>query len=90
MKATTPKTITLTFTDSPLDQSLLKALCETSETEHRRPRTRQAKYLLMMALGLRSVDSPMQARLIKGQMVDLKANTRKRVLNAGRHLKLVT
>lgn len=76
MEATIPKTITLTFTDSPLDQRLLKALCETSETEHRRPRTRQAKYLLMMALGLRPADVPMRVRLLEARITPLEDQCR--------------
>lgn len=62
------KTITLTFRETLEDQALLDALCQSSAAEHRTPRTRQAKYLLSMALGLRPADLPMRMRLLEGQL----------------------
>ncbi len=70
------KTISLTFTESLEDQALLGAICQTSAAEHRTPRTRQAKYLLSMALGLRPADPPMRMRLRAGQMTSMKDQRR--------------
>lgn len=48
--------LTLGFTDDEADRLLYEALVASSGNEDRTPLTRQAKYLLAMALGVRQAD----------------------------------
>ena len=58
-------TMKLRFSLDPTDQLLYESLKASSEREIRTPLSRQMKYLLAMALGLRAPDNAMWARLDK-------------------------